>query len=36
MTGAVTTRYPVETEAGMQVLRAGASAPEAIIASGAS
>lgn len=35
MTGAVTTPHPLATEAGMQVLRAGGTAPEAMIAAGA-
>ncbi|WP_296475529.1 gamma-glutamyltransferase family protein [Roseinatronobacter sp.] len=35
MTGAVTTPHPLATEAGMQVLRAGGTAPEAVIAAGA-
>ncbi|MGP9789191.1 gamma-glutamyltransferase family protein [Roseinatronobacter sp. NSM] len=35
MTGAVTTPHPLATEAGMQVLRAGGTAPEALIAAGA-
>lgn len=35
MTGAVTTPHPLATEAGMAVLRAGGTAPEALIAAGA-
>lgn len=35
MTGALTTPHPLATEAGMQVLRAGGTAPEALIAAGA-
>lgn len=35
MSGAVTTPHPLATEAGMAVLRAGGTAPEALIAAGA-
>lgn len=35
MSGAVTTPHPAATEAGMHVLRAGGTAPEALIAAGA-